>query len=121
MTVKGTARTTNLASDPVYKTATPGTKKQMWRDHKTARAKALLAQERKRAQRIAGDAPVTTFLVGDGEGDTIELKRLQVSLTKLPSKLSKTEVPKLARKYAGLDKGNLSTPKGYIPPGGRQR
>ena len=45
MTVKGTARTTNLASDPVYKTATPGTKKQMRRDHKTARAKALLVEK----------------------------------------------------------------------------
>ena len=45
MTVKGTARTTNLASDPVYKTATPGTKKQMKRDHKTARAKALLEEK----------------------------------------------------------------------------
>ena len=45
MTVKGTARTTNLASDPVYKTATPGTKKQMRRDRKTARAKALLVEK----------------------------------------------------------------------------
>ena len=45
MTVKGTARTTNLASDPVYKTASPGTKKQMRRDHKTARAKALLVEK----------------------------------------------------------------------------
>jgi hypothetical protein len=87
----------------------------------TSRAKALLAQERTRAERVSGDTPVITFLVGDGEGDTISLDKLQSRMTRLSSELSKTEVPKLARKMAGLDKGNLSIPKGYIPPGGRQR
>lgn len=86
-----------------------------------ARAKALLAQEKTRAERAAGDATVTTFLVGDGEGDTIALDKLQSKVTRLRPELSKTDVPKLARRMAGLDKGNLSMPKGYIPPGGRPR
>lgn len=87
----------------------------------SARAKSLLAQERKRAERIAGDAPVTTFLVGDGEGGTTELSRLQMALTRLPNELSKTEVPRLAKRYAGLDKGNLPNQRGYVPPQGRPR
>jgi hypothetical protein len=85
------------------------------------RVKALVAQARKRLNRVTGDVPVHVMFTGDGEGDTVELSRLQVELTKLPNSLSKTEVPKLARKLAPLDKGNIPMPKGAIPRGGRQR
>lgn len=80
----------------------------------TARLKQLLQQERTKAQRVAGDAPIHTVVVGDGK-DAVPLQKLQWHLTKLPSELKKTEVPKLQRKLAPLDKGNIPMPKGYIP------
>ena len=86
-----------------------------------SRARQLVEQEAKRAKRAAGGAPVHTIIVGDGEDDTVQLRKLQMALTKLPGELKKNEVPKLARRLAGLDKGNIPIPKGYIPPGGRQR
>lgn len=85
------------------------------------RVKGLVAQARKRLKRVAGDTPIHVVLTGDGSGDTVELSKLQVELTKLPNTLSKTEVPKLARKLAPLDKGNIPMPKGAIPRGGRPR
>jgi hypothetical protein len=85
------------------------------------RVKGLLSRERKKLSRVAGDAPVHIVMVGDGEGDTVELGKLQSTMLKLPNDLKKTEVPKLARRLAPLDKGNIPMPKGYIPRGGRPR
>lgn len=85
------------------------------------RVKGLVAQARKRLKRVAGDTPIHVVLVGDGEGDTVELRKLQVELAKLSNTLDKTEVPKLARRLAPLDKGNIPMPKGAIPRHGRPR
>lgn len=85
------------------------------------RVKGLIAQTRKKLKRVVGDTPIHTVMVGDGEGDTVQLSKLQVELAKLSNTLSKTEVPKLARKLAPLDKGNIPMPKGAIPRGGRPR
>ena len=85
------------------------------------RVKGLIAQARKKLNRVAGDVPIHSVLVGDGEGDTVELSKLQVELAKLSNTLDKTEVPKLARKLAPLDKGNIPMPKGAIPRHGRPR
>lgn len=85
------------------------------------RVKGLIAQARKKLKRVVGDTPIHTVMVGDGEGDTVQLSKLQVELAKLSNTLSKTEVPKLARKLAPLDKGNIPMPKGAIPRGGRPR
>lgn len=79
-----------------------------------ARLRSLLQQERKKAQRVAGEVPVHTVVVGKGE-DEVSLQKLQWHVTKLPAELKKTEVPKLQRKLAPLDKGNIPVPKGYIP------
>lgn len=78
------------------------------------RTKALLAKERKRLKRVLGDTPLHVVLVGDGEGE-VPLKKLQLHLNKLKRELSKTEVPKLERKLAPLDRGNLPIPKGVDP------
>lgn len=85
------------------------------------RVKGLVAQARKKLTRVVGDTPIHTVMVGDGEGDTVPLSRLQVELAKFSNTLSKAEVPKLARKLAPLDKGNIPMPKGAIPRGGRPR
>ena len=85
------------------------------------RVKGLIAQARKRLKRVAGDTPIHAVLVGDGEDDTVELAKLQVELAKFSNTLDKTEVPKLARRLAPLDKGNIPMPKGAIPRHGRPR
>jgi hypothetical protein len=79
-----------------------------------SRIAALLAQEKKKHNRVLGDVPLHTISVGNGDGQT-SLQQLQVAMTKLPRKLSKTEVPKLQRKLAPLDKGNVPVPQGYLP------
>lgn len=80
----------------------------------SAKLKQLLAQEKKKVQRVAGDVPVHTVAVGDGPKE-VELSKLQWHVTKLPGHLKKREVPKLHRKLAPLDKGNIPMPKGFIP------
>ncbi|MFP5308710.1 MAG: DUF4191 domain-containing protein [Actinomycetes bacterium] len=81
----------------------------------------LLAQEKKKLVRVAGDVPVHTVSVGRGEGQ-VELTKLQLHLTRLGVEVSKKDVPKLARKLAPLDKGNIPIPKGYIgKPSKKQR
>lgn len=77
-----------------------------------AKLKQLLAQERTKAARVAGDAPVHTIIVGKSG---VELGKLQWHLTKLGAEVSKKEVPKLHRRLAPLDKGNIPIPKGFIP------
>lgn len=77
------------------------------------RVKGLLAKERKRMQRAAGEVPVTTVVVGDRDNET-PLPKLQVTLTKLPRELKKGEVPKLERKLKPLDR-DLPIPKGIDP------
>ncbi|MBW3659279.1 MAG: DUF4191 domain-containing protein [Actinobacteria bacterium] len=85
-----------------------------------ARVKQLLAQEKKKVSRVLGDTPLHTIVVGTGEGDTT-LQQLSFTMTKLPRALSKTEVPKLDRKLAPLDRG-MPIPQGYMPrPGKKQR
>lgn len=87
----------------------------------TARVKALLAQEAKKVGRVLGDTPLHTIVVGTGEG-AVTLQQLSFTMTKLPRSLSKTEVPKLQRKLAPLDKGNIPIPQGYMPrPGKKMR
>ena len=76
------------------------------------RVKGLLVKEQKRLNRVTGDVPVHTVIVGDDKDkDEVPLNKLQGYLTKLPRKLKKTEVPKLERKLKPLDKAPP------IPPG----
>jgi hypothetical protein len=77
------------------------------------RVKGLLAKERKRLTRVVGDTAITPLVVGDGDG-AVSLKKLQVTITKLPRELKKTEVPKLERKLKPLDRG-MPIPKGIDP------
>lgn len=77
------------------------------------RVKGLLAKERKRMSRAVGDVPVTTIVVGDADGET-PLRKLQVTVTKLPRELKKDAVPRLERKLKPLDR-DLPIPKGIDP------
>lgn len=80
----------------------------------SAKLKQLLGQEKKKVERVAGDVPVHTVAVGHGPKE-VQLSKLQWHVTKLPGHLKKREVPRLHRKLAPLDKGNIPMPKGFIP------
>lgn len=82
------------------------------------RTKSLLAKEKKRLSRVAGDTPVHTVLIGEGEGQ-VSIRKLQVHLTKLPRELSKNDVPKLERKLKPLDR-SMPIPKGIDPNQGNR-
>jgi hypothetical protein len=77
------------------------------------RTKSLLAKEKKRLSKVAGDTPVRTVLVGDGDGQ-VPIRKLQVHVTKLPRELGKNDVPKLDRKLKPLDR-SMPIPKGIDP------
>src|SRR5690606_10391719 len=80
---------------------------------KSQRVKGLLAKERKRLSKLAGEAPITTIVVGDQDGQ-LPLRRLQPSVTRMKRVLKKTEVPKLERRLRPLDKAP-PVPKGIDP------
>ena len=69
------------------------------------RVKSLLAKEKKRLARVAGEVPLHSVIVGDGSGGTVALNKLQYTMNKFGRELSKTEVPKLERRLKPLDRG----------------
>ncbi|TFV58536.1 DUF4191 domain-containing protein [Geodermatophilus sp. DF01-2] len=83
-----------------------------------SRVRPLLAQEKKRIARIAGDAPIYDLLVGDEEGQ-VPLRRLSAHVMKLPRNLSGGELNALRKRVAALGGTRMPVPGGPMP-GGRQ-
>jgi hypothetical protein len=83
------------------------------------RVKALLAQEKKRVARVAGDTPIYDLTVG-ADGD-VPLRSLSVKLMKLPRNLSKAQVSALDRRLAALGSARSAMPQGPMPGGGKMR
>ncbi|MDQ2838809.1 MAG: DUF4191 domain-containing protein [Actinomycetota bacterium] len=84
------------------------------------RVKPLLAQEKKRVARLAGDAPIYDVVVGNGEGE-IPLGKLNTHLTKLPRNLSKEQVVALDRRLSALGAQRTPIPQGPMPAGVKMR
>jgi uncharacterized protein DUF4191 len=84
------------------------------------RVKPLLAQEKRRVARLAGDAPIYDIVVGRGEGE-VPLGKLNSHLMKLPRNLSKEQVAALDRRLAALGAPRTPLPKGPMPAGARLR
>jgi hypothetical protein len=83
------------------------------------RVRGLLAQEKKRVARVAGDTPIYDLLLGDEE-DQIPLRRLSNHLTKLPRNLTPAQVNTVEKRLQAL--GGSKTPplpKGPLPRGAR--
>src|SRR5206468_6723207 len=83
------------------------------------RVRGLIAQEKKKISRVAGDTPIYDITVGTGEGD-IRLGKLNRFLLKLPANLSKDQVATLEKRLAAL--GGTRTqglPPGPIPQGAK--
>lgn len=83
-----------------------------------SRVRPLLAQEKKRLARIAGDAPIYDVLVGDEEGQ-VPLRKLSAHVMKLPRNLDGGQLNALRKRVAALGGSRLPVPGGPLP-GGRQ-
>jgi hypothetical protein len=84
------------------------------------RVKPLLAQEKRKVARLAGDAPIYDVVVGKGEGE-IPLGKLNAHLMKLPRNLSKEQVAALDRRLAALNAQRTPIPQGPMPSGVKLR
>jgi F0F1-type ATP synthase assembly protein I len=84
------------------------------------RVRPLLAQEKKRVSRLAGDAPIYDIVVGNGDGE-IPLGKLNTHITKLPRNLSKEQVVALDRRLSALNTQRTPIPQGPMPGGAKMR
>jgi hypothetical protein len=83
-----------------------------------SQVRPLLAQEKKRLARIAGDAPIYDVLVGDEEGQ-VPLRKLSAHVMKLPRNLDGGQLNALRKRVAALGGSRMPVPGGPLP-GGRQ-
>jgi hypothetical protein len=83
------------------------------------RVRGLLAQEKKRVSRVAGDTPIYDIMLGDDEGQ-ISLRRLSNHLMKLPKNLSAAQVNTMEKRLQALGGSKAPPlPKGPLPRGAR--
>lgn len=81
-----------------------------------SRVKNLLSAERKKHERVAGGAPVTVLVAGDGDGE-IGIRRLSKHVMKLPPVLQPSEITDLLARLKALDavRPQVPMPKGPLP------
>ncbi len=84
------------------------------------RVRGLIAQEKKKVSRIAGDTPIYDVIVGTEKGE-LRLSKLQRYLLKLPNNLSKQEVAALDKRLGALGGARAAMPAGPMPPGAKMR
>ncbi|HZE14542.1 MAG TPA: DUF4191 family protein, partial [Mycobacterium sp.] len=82
-----------------------------------SRVAALLANERKRTERVAHGVPIHEFQVGNGAGQ-IPVSKLQRKLTTLPRTLKPAAVSDLNYRLKALQP-SMQMPKGPLPKGAR--
>lgn len=80
------------------------------------RVSQLLQSERVKTQRIAGEVPVTTLIVGMQEG-LVPYRKLVKHIKKLGKKISPKEVRQLRSKFGAVAGSPLPIPKGPMPKG----
>jgi hypothetical protein len=74
-------------------------------------------------RRVAPDAPLHDIVVGYGEGE-VPLKKLQITITKLPRVLKGAGIDALDKRLRALGGATMPLPKGPVPtrmPRGRMR
>lgn len=84
------------------------------------RVKSMLAQEKKKIAKLAGDAPIYDVIVGQGDGE-VPLAKLNAHIIKLPRNLSKEQVVALDRRLAALSTSRMPLPQGPMPAGAKMR
>lgn len=111
----GIAQNTNL--DAVHRVVgTPGIVLVGEGDSK--RVKQMIARERKKIARIAGNAPIYDVVVGDGEGE-VPVRKLQNHLMRLPRNVKKNEVDALNSRIDSISR--LQSPMANMPKGPLQK
>ena len=83
-----------------------------------SRVAQLLESERIKAKRIAGDIPVASLIVGNGEG-LITFKKLNKTIMKMGKKISPAESRELRNRFGASGASALPIPKGAMPKGMR--
>jgi hypothetical protein len=77
------------------------------------RVKALVGQERKRLSKVIGSAEMRDFMIGNEEGQ-VPLRKIRMTLMRLPRTLSPKEVNALDKRITALS-ARPNLPKGAIP------
>jgi hypothetical protein len=77
-------------------------------------ARDLLGNEVRRVRKLAGDVPITTVVVGTGEGET-PLPKLQGKLMRMRRELRRNQVDQLNKRLKAASGPALPIPKGPIP------
>ena len=76
--------------------------------------RAMLADEAKKVERFVPGVPVTTLIVGDGEG-RVAINKLQRTMKKLPKQLSNTQMREVRNRLKAVGGFNMPIPKGPMP------
>ncbi len=84
------------------------------------RVRSLIAQEKRKIARVAGDTPIYDVVVGRGDG-AVPLGKLNAHLLKLPRNLDRNEVSTLERRMSALAAVRQPMPQGPLPPGAKMR
>jgi hypothetical protein len=84
------------------------------------RVRVLIAQEKKKIARVAGETPIYDFVVGTEDG-TLPLRKLSTTIAKLPRNLDKSEVAALEKRLAALGVRRAPLPQGPMPAGAKTR
>jgi hypothetical protein len=84
------------------------------------RVRGLIAQEKKKISRVAGDTPIYDLIVGPDEGE-VSLRKLNGYLFKLPRNLSREQVSALDKRLQALGGGKPPLPAGPMPSGAKMR
>jgi hypothetical protein len=84
----------------------------------------LLGNEVRRVRKVAGEVPINTIIIGNGEGE-VPLAKLQGKLLRMRRELRRNQVDQLDRRLKAVTGPALPIPKGplprNIPRGGRIR
>ncbi|GAA1856861.1 DUF4191 domain-containing protein [Asanoa iriomotensis] len=78
------------------------------------RVRSMLGQEKRRLAKVIGNAPLHDYVIGNGE-DEIPIRKLRITLTKLPRALSGKDVNSLDKRLTALSAARPQIPKGAIP------
>jgi hypothetical protein len=84
----------------------------------TDRLQPLLADQRKRVQRVAAGTPIEVLIVGIEPGQ-IPLRKLQKKMTRLPRTFKGTTVDEIEGRMRALGTLQIPIPKGPMPKGAR--
>ena len=79
----------------------------------SARVRGLIGQEKRRLAKVIGNAPLYDYMIGQGE-DELSVRKLRVTLMKLPRNLTGKDVNALDKRLGAL-MARPQMPKGAIP------